>query len=86
MAASKEFLEKLRRELLPDPPPTAEELKAQRKAIAEERWNTRQREMAEINRQRAIDAVWERTLAARAEAETRYGFHRGPGDSDWNRR
>jgi hypothetical protein len=83
-----ERIEKLRLELLPDPPPpTAEQLKAQRKAIAQERWDTRQREMADINRQRAIDFVWERTLAARAEIEAGAArcCHRGPGDRDWGR-
>lgn len=84
-----ERIEKLRLELLPDPQPTAEQLKAQRKAIAQERWDQRQREMADINRQRAIDFVWERTLAARAEIEADAArcCHRGQNDpDDWGRR
>jgi hypothetical protein len=38
-------------------------------------------------RQLAIDACWERTLAAKRELEERYGrtCHRGPGDPDWQR-
>jgi hypothetical protein len=51
--------------------------------IAQERWEARQRELSAIQRQRAIDAVWERTLAAKAEAEAkRLCFHRWPGDPD----
>jgi hypothetical protein len=54
---------------------------------ARERWEERQREIAEtMRRQQAIDAVWERTVAEREWAEERAmerAYHKGPGDSDW---
>jgi hypothetical protein len=75
---SPELLAKLRRELLPAEPPVS-------RVSATERWNERQRELDAVARQRAIDAVWERTLKARAAAENKAAqcFHRCIDDEDF---
>jgi hypothetical protein len=88
MAASRELIEELRRELLPDPAP-AEQREAQIYQIKQERLDRQQRELSDIRRQQAIDSVWRRTLEARADVEADYarGCHRGRNDSDdWGRR
>jgi|SRR6266436_3773169 hypothetical protein len=36
-----------------------------------------------IRRQLVIDQTWERVVEQRRKLEER-GYHRGPGDSDWN--
>lgn len=73
------FVAKLRDLLLPKPKPEPDRTDAQT------RWDERQREMELVRRQQIINSVWERTVAARAEAEAQRGFHRGPGDPDWPR-
>ena len=52
---------------------------------AEAHAEERQRERDAMLRQRAVDAAWERTVRARAEAEAEawVGCHRRPGDPDW---
>lgn len=59
---SPEFIAKLRKQLLPKPDASGD-----RKQLASHRWDERQRDLPPDYRQRAIDAVWERTLHARAE-------------------
>jgi hypothetical protein len=84
-----ERIDKLRRECLPDPPPDEEQREARIYQIKQERLDRQQRELSDIRRQQAIDSVWERTLAARAELEADAArcCHRGPGDpDDWGRR
>jgi hypothetical protein len=76
----------LMEELLPQPPKvsSAEHNRRARLLVAEDRWEQRQAELTQIERQRAIDAVWERTLAARAELAREAGCHRGQGDPDFD--
>lgn len=84
--ASRELVEKLRRELLPEPPRPKIDHQAEKRA--HQVWLDRQRGMDIVHRQQAIDAVWERTLQARAEREAnaeRWSYHRGPGDPDYPR-
>lgn len=78
---SPEFVAELRKALLPQPKPLPPP-----KPTADEVWNERQRTLSIDRYQRAIDAVWERTLQARAEVEARgaASCHRGPADSDWS--
>ena len=67
--------------LMPAPDADAAELNRQGAlARAEARAEERQRELDMIRHQQAIDAAWQRTLAAEAEAEAEAGFHRGRGD------
>jgi len=66
--------------------PQAETPAARAARLAREKWEERQRNLAAEYRQQAIDAVWERTLQEKAEAEARAmarSFHKGPGDADW---
>lgn len=61
---SPEFVAKLRKQLLPKT-----EVDGNRKQLASHRWDERQRDLPPDYRQRAIDAVWERTLQARVETD-----------------
>lgn len=82
--ANRELVEKLRRELLPDPHERPR-FDYQAEKRAHQIWLDRQRGMDAVHRQQAIDAVWERTQRARAEADSdRWSYHRAPGDSDWS--
>jgi hypothetical protein len=91
---SPEYIAHLRAMLFPNvppapPAPSAAELNREAQAHrAEEQWAERQANLTAYRRQQAIDAVWERTVQARAEDEARAaaGCHRGPGDPDWNDR
>jgi hypothetical protein len=87
---SPEFVAKLMQELLPqgDQPPEAAPSGGDGKRRAETRWEERQRELSALHRQQAIDAVWETTLRAKAEAEAKVvhrSFHRAACDPDWPR-
>jgi hypothetical protein len=57
-----------------------------RKLLAEDAWRQRQSQLPAERLQRAIDSVWEKTVAAKQEREAQAAarsFHRGPGDPDW---
>jgi hypothetical protein len=75
---------------LPQQPPksetAAEHNRRLRAELARERWERRQAELPRERLQRAIDDVWERTLAAKQELarEDRQSCHRGRGDPDWD--
>jgi hypothetical protein len=57
--------------------------KSQNEMIAERRWEQLQKEMPQIRRQQAIDAVWAATLAERRrQVREDQGCHRGRGDPD----
>jgi hypothetical protein len=84
--ASRELVEKLRRELLPERPQPKVDHQAEKRA--HQVWLDRQRGMDTIYRQQAIDAVWERTQRVKAEREAEaehWSYHRCPGDPDWSR-
>jgi hypothetical protein len=59
---------------------------SQNERVAQLRWEQYQRELPAIQRQQAVDAVWEATLAERRKQalEDRWDCHKGRGDPDFN--
>ena len=85
---SPEFIAKVRAALLPKAARAQSPAERARRQAAE-RWEARQRNLTQLARQQAIDAVWERTLQERVAAEasaTERSFHKAPGDPDWRLR
>ena len=56
-----------------------------RKLLSEEAWQQRMNQMPFERRQRAIDSVWEKVVAAKSELKAldARSCHRGLGDPDW---
>lgn len=63
----------------------AEHNRQVRKLLAEEAWQQRMNQMPFERRQRAIDSVWEKVVAAKSELKAldARSCHRGLGDPDW---